>query len=73
MRKAVKVARKQECAGGGHGAIEAGRIWGIDYAPIRFRAASAARILTLPALPALQWSAVVAACTLLTRTFANPS
>ncbi len=73
MRKTVKVARKQGCAGGGHGAIEAGRICVIAYAPIRFRAASAAGILTLPALPAPQWNAVVALRTLLTRTLANPS
>lgn len=73
MRKAVKVARKQGCAGGGHGAIEAGRIWVIAYAPIRYRAASADGILTLLALPAPQWNAVIATCTLLTRTLSNPS
>lgn len=73
MRKAVKVARKQECAGGGHGAIEAGRIRGIAYATIRLRAASAAGILTLPALPAPRWNAVVATYPLLTGTLENPS
>jgi hypothetical protein len=73
MRKAVKVALKPGGAGGGHGAIEAGWIRVIPYTPIRFRAASAAGILTLPALPAPRWNAVVATYPLLTGTLENPS
>jgi hypothetical protein len=73
IRKAVKVALEQGRARGGHGAIEATRVSVIPYTPIRYRAASAAGILTFPALPAPLWNSAVAMHSLLTRTLFNRS